>query len=82
MKSLQEHIKQDLQVNESRIRYKDVTNYIKSWLMEQQNTEEVKALLSAINDGIKDAESERRRYGMDEETTDYIIDHIYIDLKK
>lgn len=82
MKSLQEHIKQDLQVNESRIRYKDVTNYIKSWLMEQQNTEEVKALLSAINDGIKAAESERRRYGMDEETTDYIIDHIYIDLKK
>lgn len=82
MKSLQEHIKQDLQVNESRIRYKEVTNYIKSWLMEQQNTEEVKALLSAINDGIKAAESERRRYGMDEETTDYIIDHIYIDLKK
>lgn len=82
MKSLQEHIKQDLQIDESRIRYQDVTNYIKSWLMEQKNVADMKALFNAIDDGIKAAVSERQRFGFDAETTEYIVDHIWIDRKK
>ena len=82
MKNLQEYIKQDLQVNESRIRYQEVTNYIKSWLMEQRNVADMKALFNAIDDGIQAAVSERQRFGFDAETTEYIVDHLWVDRKK
>lgn len=82
MKNLQEYIKQDLQVNESRIRYQEVTNYIKSWLMEQRNVADMKALFNAIDDGIKAAVSERQSFGFDAETTEYIVDHLWVDRKK
>lgn len=50
--------------------------------MEQRNVADMKALFNAIDDGVKAAVSERQRFGFDTETTEYIVDHLWVDCKK
>lgn len=64
MKDLKEHMQMAL--NESRIKNTEITNYIKSWMMEVTNEDAARDMIMAIELGINTAIKERNKYMHDD----------------
>ena len=70
MKDLKQHIAEDLNIQESRIRPTDIENYISSWMYEPLNKKEMKDYLDAIVKGMRRAIDDRNRYQTDPKAMD------------
>lgn len=70
MKDLKQHITEELNVQESRIRPTDIENYISSWMYEPLNKKEMKDYLDAIAKGIRRAIDDRNSYQTDPKAMD------------
>lgn len=70
MKDLKQHITEELNVQESRIRPTDIEHYISSWMYEPLNKKEMKDYLDAITKGIRRAIDDRNSYQTDPKAMD------------
>ena len=75
MSSVSKEVKKALtnsELNESRTPNRDIENYVKSWLKQPSNPVEMRGVLSAIVNGMKDAYAYRADEGyMDQNTREY-----------
>ena len=75
MTSVSKEVKKALvnsELNESRTPNRDIENYVKSWLKWPSNPVEMRGVLSAIVNGMKDAYAYREDEGyMDQNTREY-----------
>lgn len=61
--TLQEQLKQELDVNESKTRFANIQQYLSAWTYEQFDEADAKAFLKAITDGMKEGLDDRKLYG-------------------
>ena len=64
--TLQEQLKRELEVNESRTHWSEIHNYLSSWTYQQMDEAEAKTFLKAIANGMKEGVADREEYGVEE----------------